>query len=75
MEAVRKEEQIIGAFTNDKKSIENFLNELDFHGTKLYAYDLSGKKVEEVGDFAKIILDDGVKFDETILEKNKSICC
>ncbi|MCC8377639.1 MAG: hypothetical protein LN567_04555 [Rickettsia endosymbiont of Graphium doson] len=73
VESVRKEEQIIGAFTKDKKSIENFLDDLDFHETKLYAYDLNGKKVGEVGDFAKIILDEGVKFDETILEKNGKV--
>lgn len=73
VEAVRKEEQIIGAFTNDKKSIENFLNELDFYETRLYAYDLSGKKVGEIGDFAKIILYKYVKFDETILENNKKV--
>ncbi|MCC8370704.1 MAG: hypothetical protein LN566_05075 [Rickettsia endosymbiont of Stiretrus anchorago] len=73
VESVRKEEQIIGAFTKDKKSIENFLDDLDFHETKLYAYDLNGKKVGEVGDFAKVILDEGVKFDETILEKNGKV--
>lgn len=55
---VSKEEKIIGThelgnFTNDKNSIENFLNNLDFHEEKLYAYDLSGTKVGEVGDFGK----------------------
>ncbi|KJW02489.1 hypothetical protein [Rickettsia tamurae] len=72
---VSKEEKIIGTyelgnFTNDKNSIENFLNNLDFHEEKLYAYDLSGTKVGEVGDFGKVVLDENIKLDETILQKN-----
>ncbi|AFC73667.1 hypothetical protein MCI_04115 [Rickettsia montanensis str. OSU 85-930] len=77
---VSTEEKIIGTyeldnFTNDKNSIENFLNNLDFHEKKLYAYDLSGIKVGEVGDFGKVVLDENIKLDETILQKKwKSIC-
>lgn len=72
---VSKEEKIIGTyelgnFTNDKNSIENFLNNLDFDEEKLYAYDLSGTKVGEVGDFGKVVLDENIKLDETILQKN-----
>ncbi|AFC69134.1 hypothetical protein [Rickettsia amblyommatis] len=49
---VSKEEKIIGTyelgnFTNDKNSIENFLNNLDFHEEKLYAYDLMVQKLEK----------------------------
>ncbi|GAA5251883.1 hypothetical protein [Candidatus Rickettsia kedanie] len=48
---VSKEEKIIGTyelgnFTNDKHSIENFLNNLDCHEEKLYAYDLMVQKLE-----------------------------
>ncbi len=75
---VSKEEKIIGTyelgnFTNDKNSIENFLNNLDFHEEKLYAYDLSGKKIGEVGDFGKVVLDENIKLDETILQKNGKV--
>ncbi|WP_392505788.1 hypothetical protein ACE5D9_05290 [Rickettsia sp. 2024-CO-Wats] len=75
---VSKEEKIIGTyeldnFTNDKNSIENFLNNLDFHEEKLYAYDLSGTKVGEVGDFGKVVLDENIKLDETILQKKWKI--
>ncbi|HJD58100.1 MAG TPA: hypothetical protein LFV92_02625 [Rickettsia endosymbiont of Ceroptres masudai] len=75
---VSKEEKIIGTyelgnFTNDKNSIENFLNNLDFHEEKLYAYDLSGTKIVEVGDFRKVVLDKNIKLDETILQKNGKV--
>ena len=75
---VSKEEKIIGTyelgnFTNDKNSIENFLNNLDFHEEKLYAYDLNGTKVGEVGDFGKVVLDENIKLDETILQKNGKV--
>lgn len=74
VETVHKEEQVIGHhelgnFTNNENSIQNFLEKLEWHNKKLYAYDINGQKVGEVGEFGKIILDKNIKFDETILEK------
>lgn len=77
-EAVRKEEKIIGYhelgnFSKNENLIENFLDELEWHEGKVYAYDIAGKKIGDVDTFGKLILDEGISFNETILQKDGKI--